>query len=697
MFEVTTSVKKMLALKGKNKIIQGATSSGKTYGIIPILYDKALETPNTLITIVAETIPSLKDGCVKIFQDFMFEEGRWREECWLGNPMQYTLPNRSKLQFKSFDSEGKAKASGKREILFINEANHVPFGIADALMIRTTREVWIDFNADSEFWAHTELMKEPNTDFLKLTYLDNESIPSGTLEKMLTRKAKAEEEDRQGMRGYWWNWWQVYGLGEVGRLQGVVFNNWSIIDSVPKDAKRVGYGVDFGYSCFVADTNITTINGQKKIKEIREGDLVRTENGFNRVMKLHDNGVKSIVEKELEFDFGYTRIKCTLDHLFKTKKGWKQLRDIQEGDQLCLNANTMEVFTEDTRTENILNTTSTVKQSHGFIAMFGRIIMGLFLRARLYITLTRTQRIMTFQILCLLLARNTLRYIVSLMVVLEQILSQKRTGAIGGKWRWTTSKAKSVNVNHVALTLSQLIRTNVSAIKNVIISGSTRAMSAMRHTFVLLVVNLSKEINTLSKRRAQVIVPTTYLPLIGLRTIRKEKARVFDLTVENEHNYFANGILVHNCDPTTTVIGYEYNGQRIYDEVIYQTGLSNSDHASLIKSNGISKRDIGYADSADPKSIDELCKHGLTVKPVTKGADSIMYGIGLMQEKPFLITKRSTNLKKELENYTWAKDKDGNEMNKPIDAFNHLVDAARYLEMMLKISKPKKIRARTFG
>jgi phage terminase large subunit len=150
-------------------------------------------------------------------------------------------------------------------------------------------------------------------------------------------------------------------------------------------------------------------------------------------------------------------------------------------------------------------------------------------------------------------------------------------------------------------------------------------------------------------------------------------------------------------DPTTTVIGYEYNGQRIYDEVIYQTGLSNGDHASLIKSNGISKRDIGYADSADPKSIDELCKSGLTVKPVTKGADSIMYGIGLMQEKPFLITKRSTNLKKELENYTWAKDKDGNEMNKPIDAWNHLCDAARYLEMMLKIDKPKKIRSRTFG
>ena len=246
--EVTTSLKKMLRLKAKTKGIQGATSSGKTYGIIPILYDRALATPNTLITIVAETIPSLKDGCVKIFKDFMYEEGRWRDECWLGNPMQYTLPNRSKLQFKSFDSEGKAKASGKRQILFINEANHVQFPIADALIIRTTDEVWLDFNADSEFWFHTELLPEPETELLKLTYLDNEAIPKGTLEKLLLRRDKAEEEERQGNKGYWWNWWQVYGLGEVGSLQGVVFNNWKQVDEIPTEARLLGYGVDFGYT-----------------------------------------------------------------------------------------------------------------------------------------------------------------------------------------------------------------------------------------------------------------------------------------------------------------------------------------------------------------------------------------------------------------------------------------------------------------
>lgn len=276
MFKVTTSVRKMLSIKPKNKAIQGATSSGKTYGIIPILYDRALATPNTLITIVAETVPSLKDGVVKIFQDFMFEEGRWRDECWLGNPMQYTLPNRSKIQFKSFDSEGKAKASGKREILFINECNHVDYKIADALMIRTTGEVWLDFNADAEFWVHTEVLTEPDSELLKLTYLDNEAIPQGTLEKMLQRKYKAEEEDKNGKRGYWWNWWQVYGLGEIGNLQGAIFNNYEIKD-IPKDARLLYYGCDFGF----AKSKNAVIAVYKYNNEIYLKQLVYANEMFN--------------------------------------------------------------------------------------------------------------------------------------------------------------------------------------------------------------------------------------------------------------------------------------------------------------------------------------------------------------------------------------------------------------------------------
>jgi phage terminase large subunit len=246
-FEVTTAVRKMLAMTQPIKVVQGATSSGKTYGIVPIIIDKCIETPRTKATVVAESIPAVKDGAVQIFKDFMHDEGRWRDEQWLGNPMEYTFRNGSQIQFKSFDSFGKAKAAGKRDILFLNEGNHIHYDIADALMIRSS-EVWIDFNADSEFWAHTEVLKQPFAEFLKLTYLDNEAIPAATLQKMLHRKSLAEAEDKAGMRGYWWNWWQVYGMGEVGSLLGAVFTNWQECSHIPENAEYLGTGLDFGYT-----------------------------------------------------------------------------------------------------------------------------------------------------------------------------------------------------------------------------------------------------------------------------------------------------------------------------------------------------------------------------------------------------------------------------------------------------------------
>jgi phage terminase large subunit len=246
-FEMTTTVEKMLSMTARKKVVQGATSSGKTYGIIPILYDRCLEFERIKVTIVAETLPAVKEGAIDIFKSFMYDSFRWVDDYWNATALIYTLKNGSKIQFKSFDSVGKAKSSGKRDILFLNEANHIAYEIADALIIRS-REVWMDFNADSEFWAHTQILTEPNSEFLKLTYLDNEAIPPETLEDLLNRKAKAELEEKNNQKGYWWNWWQVYGLGEIGSLQGVVFNGWKTIDFLPENAKLVGRGMDFGYT-----------------------------------------------------------------------------------------------------------------------------------------------------------------------------------------------------------------------------------------------------------------------------------------------------------------------------------------------------------------------------------------------------------------------------------------------------------------
>lgn len=241
-------------MTARKRVVQGGTSGGKTHGIIPIEIDYAIKHPKTLITFVAESIPAVKAGCVKIFKDIMQETGRWREDGWLGSPLQYTFSNGSIIEFKSFPTIGSAKAAGKRDRLFLNEANHIPFLIADALMIRS-RETWIDFNPDNEFWAHTETLKERNSEFLLLTYLDNEACPEETIEDLHIKMNKAFynvngdwDDDKNIKSEYWANWCRVYVKGEIGSLEGVIFNNWSTIHGVPPEARLLGYGLDFGYT-----------------------------------------------------------------------------------------------------------------------------------------------------------------------------------------------------------------------------------------------------------------------------------------------------------------------------------------------------------------------------------------------------------------------------------------------------------------
>ena len=131
-------------------------------------------------------------------------------------------------------------------------------------------------------------------------------------------------------------------------------------------------------------------------------------------------------------------------------------------------------------------------------------------------------------------------------------------------------------------------------------------------------------------------------------------------------------------DPTALVAVYEVDGCLYLDELLYQTGLTNNDIANVLTSLGVDRRSEVYADSAEPKSIEELYRRGFNVKPTAKGNDSVNAGIDIMKRYKLFITPRSKNLEKELRNYKWTEDKNGNLLNKPIDAFNHAIDAARY-------------------
>jgi len=371
MFKRTTSINKILSLKKRIKIIQGGTSAGKTFGILPILIDKCAKEKGLEVSVVAETIPHLRRGALKDFLKIMRWTNRYFDDRFNKTLLRYDFANGSSIEFFSADDASKLRGA-RRDILYINECNNVTFEAYNELAIRTKREVYLDFNPANEFWVHKELKDEPDTDFIILTYKDNEALDESIVSQIEKNREKAATSS------YWANWWRVYGLGEVGSLEGVVFNNWKEIDTIPDEAKLVGIGLDFGY------TN----------------------------------------------------------------------------------------------------------------------------------------------------------------------------------------------------------------------------------------------------------------------------------------------------DPTAAIGIYNWNGKRIVNEIVYRTGMVNSDIAKILPS-GV----IIYADSSEPKSIEEIRRYGKTIKGVTKGNDSINYGIDVMQRQDYLVTKSSTNLIKELRSYCWDVDKQGVRMNKPIDHFNHAIDALRYHEM----------------
>jgi phage terminase large subunit len=371
MFKRTTSINKILSLKKRIKIIQGGTSAGKTFGILPILIDRAIKQPNVEISVVAESIPHLRRGALKDFLKIMRWTNRYVDGQFNKSLLTYTFKNGSYIEFFSADDSSKLRGA-RRDVLYINECNNITFEAYNELSIRTKREIYLDFNPANEFWVHKELKHEPDADFIILTYKDNEALDQSIVTQIEKNRDKAVTSN------YWANWWRVYGLGEVGMLEGVIFENWKEIDKVPEDARLVGIGLDFGY------TN----------------------------------------------------------------------------------------------------------------------------------------------------------------------------------------------------------------------------------------------------------------------------------------------------DPTAAIEIYNWNGKRIVNELVYRTGMLNSDIAKVLPS-GV----IIYADSSEPKSIDDIKRYGKTIKGVTKGKDSINYGIDVMQQQEYLVTKQSTNLIKELRAYCWDVDKSGNRGRNPTGGLDHGIDALRYHEM----------------
>jgi phage terminase large subunit len=241
MFIRTTAINKLRKLKKRTKIVQGSSSAGKTYGILAILIDIATKNNNLEISVVSETIPHLRRGAIKDFLKLMTWTNRINESNWNKTLLTYTFANGSYIEFFSADQENKIRGA-RRDVLYINECNNIHFETYHQLSIRTNKEIWLDYNPSAEFWAHTELMNEPDSDFIIITYKDNEALNEAIINEIEKAKEKGKTSN------YWENWYKVYGLGQLGSVQGTIFANWQQIDTIPNDARLLGIGLDFGYS-----------------------------------------------------------------------------------------------------------------------------------------------------------------------------------------------------------------------------------------------------------------------------------------------------------------------------------------------------------------------------------------------------------------------------------------------------------------
>ena len=216
---------------------QGGTSSGKTYSIMQVLFELGYEEPNSIITVVGQDIPNLKVGAYRDAKTIMNSNDLVTDFYPTINEGERIIKckNGSIIEFKSYADAQDAK-SGKRDYLFVNEANGISYDIYWQLAIRTRKKVFIDYNPTARFWAHDELIGREGVELIVSYHKGNRFLSEEEHQRI---ESIADPELKR-----------VYARGKTGKIEGLVLTNWEICDSLPPEEewKMSCFGLDFGFT-----------------------------------------------------------------------------------------------------------------------------------------------------------------------------------------------------------------------------------------------------------------------------------------------------------------------------------------------------------------------------------------------------------------------------------------------------------------
>lgn len=221
--------------QGKRIIVnKGSTRSSKTYSLLQLLYIIAeLSSKARIISVVSESVPHLKKGCMRDFKTLLQNENKWSDSNWNATNSIYKV-NNSMIEFFSVDSPGKVHGPA-RDILYINECINIEYETYRQLAIRTTETIFLDCNPCFRFWLDDKVLVREESILIHSTYKDNDYLTAAQVQEIESNQGDA-------------NWWQVYGLGLTGSLVGSIMVNWDTVSEMPTDYKYRWIGLDFGFT-----------------------------------------------------------------------------------------------------------------------------------------------------------------------------------------------------------------------------------------------------------------------------------------------------------------------------------------------------------------------------------------------------------------------------------------------------------------